>query len=474
MARLFITKSLFFSIIFLLSAPLSAEQSSPKVVVVGAGFSGLTAAYRLQQKGFDVDVYEARGRVGGRVFSVDVAGHIAELGGQNIKDGGDCKNILALTKELGLEMKEGTKRFHLNYCENNRAVDIAMLLQARKYTPENLMPLLEATAAKSKNMQEVLGALFFANDPLYKYCNALLVSYEGAPIEKLSPLSIQTLYHILLGGLSSSHQASEEKCISYLWIKGGNGLIAEKLSERLSKPVHLKHALKAISKNPAGSYILTFQNGRKVSADIIVLTIPCPVFADIEIDPTVMPSDKKAQIASLQYGTCTKILTPVLPDEKAGQYANGRMVSFYDNEGHTLCMYYTGSSSKFIASTIQETYQKDLTLVKQYYSVQSQSVPVMAKDQAFASYFGPVGHSFPNDPFAKGSYSCIGAGQEALFTSLSDVKGEPTKTLFAPINNTLFFAGEHTTTLLDVGGTMEAAVESGERIARTIASSCKQ
>lgn len=40
-----------------------------RVVVAGAGFAGLMAAWRLAQGGCDVVVLEARDRVGGRVWS---------------------------------------------------------------------------------------------------------------------------------------------------------------------------------------------------------------------------------------------------------------------------------------------------------------------------------------------------------------------------------------------------------------------
>ena len=42
-----------------------------RVIVVGAGFAGLCAAYELTGLGYDVEVYEARNRVGGRVHSLD-------------------------------------------------------------------------------------------------------------------------------------------------------------------------------------------------------------------------------------------------------------------------------------------------------------------------------------------------------------------------------------------------------------------
>ncbi len=40
------------------------------VIVLGAGFAGLVAAYELEQRGFSVTVLEARGRVGGKAWTV--------------------------------------------------------------------------------------------------------------------------------------------------------------------------------------------------------------------------------------------------------------------------------------------------------------------------------------------------------------------------------------------------------------------
>jgi protoporphyrinogen oxidase len=52
----------------------------PRVGIIGAGPAGLTAAYRLQQKGAQVFVFEASHHVGGLARSLDLWGHRVDLG----------------------------------------------------------------------------------------------------------------------------------------------------------------------------------------------------------------------------------------------------------------------------------------------------------------------------------------------------------------------------------------------------------
>ena len=70
------------------------------VAVVGAGLAGLTAAYRLQQQGFDVTVFEGRDRVGGRVWSVRKGDFLMDLGAAFYL--GTYKESIELIHEVGL------------------------------------------------------------------------------------------------------------------------------------------------------------------------------------------------------------------------------------------------------------------------------------------------------------------------------------------------------------------------------------
>ena len=71
------------------------------VAIVGGGVAGLTAAYRLKQRGVRVVVYEASERVGGSVRTSRSEGYLAELGPNSLSTPSPA--LRGLLAELGLE-----------------------------------------------------------------------------------------------------------------------------------------------------------------------------------------------------------------------------------------------------------------------------------------------------------------------------------------------------------------------------------
>jgi len=71
------------------------------IAIIGAGVSGLAAAYRLQQQGASVTVFEKADHVGGRTLTLRLGEFIIDVGALTMMP--TYKNVCALIKELGIE-----------------------------------------------------------------------------------------------------------------------------------------------------------------------------------------------------------------------------------------------------------------------------------------------------------------------------------------------------------------------------------
>lgn len=79
----------------------SMDSSGKRVLVIGAGMAGLTAARRLAEEGRQVLVLEAQDRVGGRICTRRHQGEVLELGAEFIH--GKPPELWELIHEAGLE-----------------------------------------------------------------------------------------------------------------------------------------------------------------------------------------------------------------------------------------------------------------------------------------------------------------------------------------------------------------------------------
>ncbi len=79
------------------------EQLRTDYVVVGAGFAGLAATKRLQDRGKSVALIEARDRVGGRVWNrVAEDGTVVSVGGTWL--GKRQNRMFELARDVGLDV----------------------------------------------------------------------------------------------------------------------------------------------------------------------------------------------------------------------------------------------------------------------------------------------------------------------------------------------------------------------------------
>jgi monoamine oxidase len=90
----------------ILAPNVISQRRRRSAVVIGAGFAGLAAAFKLKNAGWNVTVLEARNRIGGRVFSHKFAGTdlICELGAEWV--GESHERIKALCSDFNIPLQK--------------------------------------------------------------------------------------------------------------------------------------------------------------------------------------------------------------------------------------------------------------------------------------------------------------------------------------------------------------------------------
>ena len=82
---------------------MTLNSAEPDIIIVGAGIAGLTAAYFLNRQGISTRVIEADVRVGGRMTSDLINGHVVDRGIQFLSS--EYSLILDMQHRLGLEQQ---------------------------------------------------------------------------------------------------------------------------------------------------------------------------------------------------------------------------------------------------------------------------------------------------------------------------------------------------------------------------------
>lgn len=444
------------------SVPPSSQQSklNRKIVVVGAGFAGLTTAYRLHQQGYDVELYEARNRPGGRVHTAHFGDSYEEYGGKNLMDGGDPDNIFPLVQEMGLNLIWQRRNWSLSAVWNNVLYnDKELFKNAPELTKEALEKLKEK-AASAQNLAQVIDEFLSEHPRLCQVMHMCLENYEGSPTDKLSPSYVEEEFPFIYGFFRSMSQedVSPEFEHPFASIEGGNDCLAQALADKLEGHIHYSSPLTALHQTPDEKLELTFDKANTV-ADYVVLTLPCTTLRDVDIQKGLFPEDQWKAIQTQQYGTNAKLLIPIKTKDPIypATCITPNLFTWTNLDASVMTWYFGGPAGNFEDRTekgVEDVLARDLEAVRKVY-------PTVEFDEKKI-----IGKSWVHDPYAKGSYSNYWGDQFAFFDERIVDCGEPVRKVYRPIKGRIFFAGEHTS--VTAASTMEGAVESGERTARLV------
>lgn len=425
-----------------------SQKKTSHVIVIGAGFAGLTAAYRLFQHGYkNVEIYEARGRVGGRVFSLHLTGprgeSTVELGGQNIPDGGEARTLKALAHEMDLSLLEDEVELtQVFYDEDTKTIVDLLKLQEETFSSEDKRSLrskIQNLAACSKNMEDILLALFPHKGILYRSLVFKFAGYEGAEPSQVSVEAWENLYYMLCGGLAAVHATHKIKRAT---IRGGNARFALALAKKLEGRIHLLCPLKAMKLSDNNRILLTFAGGERRECDKIVLAFPCSAYKDIEIDTHLISPKELVFFHKVPYGNNIKVLLPVNYSKLSYiSTLTDEMAAFMSQDNDVCTLYFSGHAGRTLKSNLKTLYGRALTAIRAANSslTYAPGLPKVVNDALqLETYNGPVTHFWVNDPYARGSYSYQSSEIMADISCKKDYKGEKVRSPYAPLDNRIF------------------------------------
>jgi monoamine oxidase len=461
-----------------LSACASDEQGQPgaavRVAVIGAGIAGLHCAYRLQQSGVDVTVYEASTRVGGRMFTAreeDYADQTFELGGELIDS--NHATMLALAEELEITLDDRISDGIQNdvWFVAGAEVPEAVIVEQFTAVAGVMVEAVEAADSDDAAFEELdntpLADWLTENVPAATHPElhaVLRAAYRGEfGLEPSQQSSLNLLYLIgsdepepfrIFGESDERYHARE-----------GSDAFASRLADRLAENVvRFGAQLTRLSEGPAGGYRLELTDPKTdrssvVDFDHVVLAIPFSVLRRVTLD--VPLSEQKQQIiAELGYGTNAKLMgqfetrvwreqhhksgavTSDLPLQQTWDSSIGQ-----PGERGILTNFLGGEAGVAVGEVDEERYYTGL--------LQDLELIFPGVTEAYRAGSARRMH-WPSYEHSLGSYTCYRPGQWSFWELEGAREGN------------LHFCGEHTS--VDFQGWMEGAAETGALVAAEIIS----
>jgi monoamine oxidase len=420
----------------------------PKVIIIGAGFAGLSAAYYLSKKNIDFVILEARNRISGRVFShtIDPAENLViELGAEWV--GLSHTRVRELSDEMGLVLDNNQFESHLIY-------------QGR-YHKSGEWDYSDEWKAKFKKILEEYPKLTTADknrlDKMDWWRFLVNNGCDGRDLDLRELLDStdfgETIRSVSAFAALAEYAESSEKNEMDLKIRGGNSLLASKIADRIGKDkIRLEHAVTRIRQQIKGGIEVHCSNGSIFKGDKIICTAPTFAAKKIKWEPG-LPADQLNAMNELQYARINK--NPLLFSERFWKAEDFDMIT--DQSPHYFYHATKNQTSKkgvLISYTIGE---KAAVVANQNDEWKANMV-----QQTMQPYFGDVksllekqaNYYWGNDEFSRGAYALYGKGQWFRL-----------RPILSRSHIHTHFAGEH---LADWQGFMEGAINTGEAAAARI------
>ncbi len=413
-----------------------ASATHPRsAVVVGAGFAGLAAAFDLSRRGVPVTVLEARERVGGRVWSVELSnGAVAEMGAEWIEPGETAVRDLAaavgvrlLPAGIAYRRRSAPGPFGASLREQDEVLRV--MASARAAVP--------AEQVATMTLGSLLDGLTI--DPRQRA--TLRARLQGTFGADVGDVALRA---------ADGYGGSEAGAESDLRTEGGNQRIADAVAAGLPD-VRLRHMVKMVDHSADGVVSVGGECGGApftIQAVVAVVAVPAPLVGEIAFRPA-LPEALATALRELPMGVAAK-LAVATEAPPPGYGPSPRAIQ--DVEAPFWC--WAGLGEGGVARSAMTSFAGSAAAMEALRVEAGDPEPWLRRMLALNPDVRPAGDPamvvWAQDPLARGCY--------AAFDNRSFDRRE---VLSEPVGRVVF-AGEHTAGAV---GTMNGAVTTGLRAA---------